>query len=250
MATRNQLIARTIVTILLAAGIAALVGGCAEAPTPDVAATVAAAIEATEEARPTKTATEVPPTATPYPTHTPYPTATPVPTYTPFPTATPTPEPSPTPTETPTPTATPTPEPATSGTTGGGAAPVGGAALVAKMWQVRGWMEEYGGWIDRGVRGQPVNCLDILRLADAIAATPGYSVSDPVLQWGNDRLHESIAILAVGSGQMTQSCRAGFESDADVIIITGEQWTAARMSVVDALRVLIGAIDRLAEDGY
>jgi len=248
MATRAQLIARTIVTILLAVGIAGLVGGCAESPTPDVAATVMAALEATEEARPTNTPTEVPPTATPYPTHTPYPTATPLPTYTPCPTATPTPEPAPTPTETPRPTLTP--KPTASGTTGGGAAPVGGAALVAKMRQVRGWMEEYGGWIDRGVRGEPVNCTQILQLSDAIAATPGYSLSDPVLQWGNDRLHESIAIFAVGSEPMTQSCRAGFENEADVIIITGEQWTAARMSVVDALKVLIGAIDRLAEDGY
>ena len=246
MATWHHLSARTIVTILLAVGAAALIGGCAQTPTPDVAATVVAALEATEEARPTNTPTEVPPTATPYPTLTPYPTATPLPTYTPIPTLTPTQEPSPTPTETP----TPTPQPAASGATGGGASPVGGAALVAKMWQVRGWMEEYGGWIDRGVRGEPVSCVDILQLTDAIAATPGYSVSDPVLQWGNDRLQESIALFAVGSGPMTQSCRAGLENEAEVIVITGEQWTQARMSVVDALKVLIGAIDRLAEDGY
>ena len=80
-------------------------------PEPDIAATVEAGVQATVEAmRPTPTSTPEP-TATP--TITPTPTRTPTPA--PAPTATPTPTPTPTPTLTPTPTpthtSTPTPEP-------------------------------------------------------------------------------------------------------------------------------------------
>lgn len=65
-------------------------------PTPDLQATVQAALDATQAAVPTDT--EEPPTATPYPTYTPYPTNTPQP-----PTRTPKPRPR----------ATNTPQPAT-----------------------------------------------------------------------------------------------------------------------------------------
>ena len=78
------------------------------APTPDVLATIE--VRPTPTGRPTPTP---PPTSTPYPTPTPRPTATPTPrptaTPTPRPTATPTPRPTATPT--PRPTATPTPRP-------------------------------------------------------------------------------------------------------------------------------------------
>ena len=80
-------------------------------PQPDIEATVAAGVQATVEAmRPSPTPTHVPtwtPTATPSPTRTRTPTNTPVPTLTP----TPTPTGTPTPTLTPTPMPTPTPEP-------------------------------------------------------------------------------------------------------------------------------------------
>lgn len=100
-----------LISLLLAA-----CGGTTATPTPDLEATVQAAIAATQAAQPTDT--PVPePTATPQPTDTPMPTDTPAPTDTPVPTDTPTlkptdtPGPTPTPTETPLPTDTPTPEP-------------------------------------------------------------------------------------------------------------------------------------------
>ena len=80
-------------------------------PQPDIEATVAAGVQATVVAmRPTPTPTHAPtwtPTATPSPTRTRTRTNTPVPTLTP----TPTPTDTPTPTLTPTPMPTPTPEP-------------------------------------------------------------------------------------------------------------------------------------------
>ena len=95
-------------------------------PEPDIEATVAAGVQATVEAiRPTPTSTPEPtltPTSTPIPTHTPTPTST----HTPTPTATRTPTPTPVPTHTPSPTPvltstptsthtpTPTPVPAAS----------------------------------------------------------------------------------------------------------------------------------------
>ena len=98
------------------------------APTPDINATVAAGIAATQAAAPKPTPTP-PPTpdidatvearmaatiaARPTPTNTPMPTATPVPTHTPLPTptATPVPTETPTPTPVPTPTSVPTATP-------------------------------------------------------------------------------------------------------------------------------------------
>jgi hypothetical protein len=87
-----------------------VVSGCFNQPTPDVEATVAAALAATQTAQPTDT-------PTPYPTDTPTPepTSTPTDTPTPYPTHTPTPEP----TSTPTPTATPTPKPTATPTRAG-----------------------------------------------------------------------------------------------------------------------------------
>ena len=72
-------------------------------PTPDLNATVEAAVAATKLALPTAAPT---PTPEPTATHTPVPTATPIPT--PTPTATPEPTLTPLPTATPRPTATPT----------------------------------------------------------------------------------------------------------------------------------------------
>ena len=85
-------------------------------PTPDVQATVQAGVRATMEAMPTPTPTLTPtptptPTPTATPTNTPTKTATPRPTRTPTPTATYTPTPTRTPTPTPSPTVTPTPTP-------------------------------------------------------------------------------------------------------------------------------------------
>ena len=77
-------------------------------PTPDIRATVDAQVQATMAAIPTETPTPTP-TATPVPTETPMPTATATPTPTPTPTATPLPTATPTPTTRPTPTPSPTP---------------------------------------------------------------------------------------------------------------------------------------------
>jgi hypothetical protein len=107
---------RAALTILLLAGC----GGPAattvlEAPTPDIEATVRAAIAATQAAQPTDTPTPKPtktpsPTDTPKPTNTAIPTDTPKPTNTPIPTDTPKPTNIPIPTDTPKPIDTPTPE--------------------------------------------------------------------------------------------------------------------------------------------
>lgn len=80
--------------------------------TPDIRATVQAEVEATMAAIPTETATPTP-TATPLPTATPTPTATVTPTLTPTPTATPLPTWTPTSTTRPSPTPSPTPNLAT-----------------------------------------------------------------------------------------------------------------------------------------
>ena len=97
-----------------------VIGACSQevSPTPDVNATVVAAMEATAtaervlqatvDASVAATVTVQAPTATPVPTPTLPPTATPVP---PTPTPTATPTSTPTPTATPTPTHTPTPTP-------------------------------------------------------------------------------------------------------------------------------------------
>ncbi len=97
-----------------------LLAACAGTPTPDLEATVQAALAATQTAQPTDTPTPTPtprPTNTLVPTWTPTPTNTPTPTDTSTPTATHTPEPTNTPvppthtpvppTHTPVPTATP-----------------------------------------------------------------------------------------------------------------------------------------------
>ncbi len=75
-------------------------------PTPDIPATVQAEVQAAMAALPTDTPT---PTATPIPTNTPTPTATTTPTPTPTPTSTPLPTWTPTPTTRPSPTPSPTP---------------------------------------------------------------------------------------------------------------------------------------------
>ena len=77
-------------------------------PTPDIPATVRAEVAATMAAMPTETPTPTP-TATPLPTATPTPTPTATPTPTPTPTATPLPTVTPTPTTRPSPTPSPTP---------------------------------------------------------------------------------------------------------------------------------------------
>lgn len=107
---KRLLICLTFTNLLLAA--------CGGTPTPNIEATVQAAIAATQSAQPTETPTPKP-TDTPLPTDTPTPkpTDTPVPTETPTPKPTDTPEPTDTPTSepthTPVPTDTPVPVPST-----------------------------------------------------------------------------------------------------------------------------------------
>jgi hypothetical protein len=91
-----------------------LLTACGGTPTPNLEATVQAAVIATHAAQPT--ATPAPrPTETPAPTDTPKPTATRTPTSTATPTPTATATSTPTSTPTPTPTSTPTPVPSLSG---------------------------------------------------------------------------------------------------------------------------------------
>lgn len=92
------------------AAVAAAIPTPTPTPLPDLDATVSAGIAATLAAIPTPTPTAIPvPTATPTPTPTATPTPTPEPTSTPIPTPTPTPWPTPRPTLTPTPRPTPRP---------------------------------------------------------------------------------------------------------------------------------------------
>ena len=90
------------------AAVAAAVPTTTPTPTPDIDATVEARLQATISAIPTATALPTP-TDTPVPTATP--TPIPTPTYTPVPIPTPTPIPTPVPTPTPAPTPSPTAAP-------------------------------------------------------------------------------------------------------------------------------------------
>jgi hypothetical protein len=97
--------------LILLASLTLFLAACSGAPTPDIEATVQAAIMATQAAQPTET--PVPPTHTP--TSSPEPTGTSAPTETPIPapTRTLTPTHTPVPTATPAPTDTPVPPTAT-----------------------------------------------------------------------------------------------------------------------------------------
>jgi hypothetical protein len=119
-----------------------LLAACRSTPTPDLEATVQAAIAATRATLPTATPTPRP-TETPAPTDTPKPTATPIPTSTatPIPTSTATSTPTSTPTPTLTSTLTPTPVPSLSGRVTDAATDqgIGGARVEVQLAGQYGW---------------------------------------------------------------------------------------------------------------
>jgi len=182
------------------------------------------------------------PSDTPSPTDTPKPTSTPRPTDTPLPTGTPTATPVP-PTATPVP---PTPTPTAT------PAPRTGTVLLGAMRATRKQMEEYGGWIDRGLRGESVLARETVNLYDAVAGVPtlDMSGSNEVLRWAYDCYRRAIDAFLVGVGDMDRGSRLFLASGKESDGIPFQQWGAARQAINDALAILIPAIDRLEEEGY
>ena len=240
---------RKVLLVLALAGLPTV--ACTPQPTPAVGATVLSAVAATRAADPTATPYTAP-SPTPMPTYTPYPTHTPQPTFTPYPT--PTPVPSPTPTETPTPEPTATPAPTRAPVSDAPAAPAPGSAraLLSSMRTVKGWMEEYGGWIDRGVRGEPMDCREIVRLFDSASSAPVHTMpaSDPVLQWAHDRYREAIAIFENGARDLTGHCREWMAGNSWQPYANTFELTRARSSVNNGAELLHVAIAKLEEEGY
>ena len=128
-----------------------------------------------------------------------------------------------------------------------------GSQLLATMKEVRGWMHEYGGWIDRGVRGEPIECEELIRLYDSVVGATVYSMpaDDPVLLWAHDRYREGVAIFEDGARDLTGHCReavAGSRGSGKVVATL--TWTRASMGVRDADQPFHEAISRLEQDGY
>jgi hypothetical protein len=112
-------------------------------------------------------------------------------------------------------------------------------------------MERYAGWIDRGWRGELVDCAEIVWLSDSILATGEFNPSDPVLVWGRDRLYEALWLFREGTGPLTDSCRGYVTGEGGKGgELGGEQAGKARQYIGEALKILIPAIDRLAQNGY
>jgi len=182
------------------------------------------------------------PSDTPSPTDTPEPTSTPRPTDTPGPTDTPTATPVP-PTATPVP---PTPTPTAT------PAPRTGTVLLGAMRATRKQMEEYGGWIDRGLRGESVLARETVNLYDAVAGAPtlDMSGSNEVLRWAYDCHRRAIDVFLTGAGEMDRGNRLFLASGDELTTVPFQQWGAARQAVNQALEILIPAIDRLEQEGY
>jgi hypothetical protein len=113
-------------------------------------------------------------------------------------------------------------------------------------------MGEYGGWIDRGVRGEPVPCEEIVRLFDLVVGATVYSMpaDDPVLLWAHDRYREGIAIFDDGARDLTGHCRELIVGNTRRRNIPAFTWTRARSAVGDADQPFHEAISRLEQDGY
>jgi hypothetical protein len=224
---------------------------CSPLPAPDDGATGLASKTATSAAEPMTTPV-LAPTLTPRPTYTPLPTYTPFATYTPYPTLTPVPTSTPTPTSTPEPTETPLPPRAPASDAPAGPRGSSGAALLAKIREVKGWMDEYGGWIDRGGRGEPIDCREVVRLFDSAASTPAYTMppDDAVLQWAHDRYREAIATFEHGARDLTGHCREWIAGISQERYLNSLEVTVARSAVHDAVGVLHVAVAKLEDEGY
>jgi len=189
------------------------------------------------------------PSDTPSPTDTPGPTSTPRPTDTPLPTDTPTATPIP-PTATPVPpTATPVPPTPTPTAT---PAPRTGTVLLGAMRTTRKQMEEYGGWIDRSLRGECIPTRETISLYDAVVGVPTLNVSrgDEIVRWAYDCYRRAIDVFSVGVGDMDRGDHLFLASGKENDQIPFQQWGAARQAINDALAILIPAIDRLEQEGY
>jgi len=233
---------------------ASVILACTPQPTPDVDATVGAAVAATRSSMPIATPIAAP-TDTPYPTFTPYPTHTPLPTFTAAPTLTP--EPSPTPTTNPTPEPTSTPAPATAAASAGvvpqASVSGSGVMLLETIRTQRGWINDYGWLLLRAYRdGEPIDCHELVRMYDTIAADPMPSVptNDPVLLWAQDRLREAIGIFVDGARDLTGHCRERIAGNSAQAQANTLEFTMAKAGVRDADHVFHAAISRLEEEGY
>ena len=123
---------------------------------------------------------------------------------------------------------------------------------VAARRAINGWIEEYGGWIDRGVRGEPIDCRELVRLFDSAAGAPIYSMpaESPVLLWAHDRYRESIAWFHDGARDLTGHCREWIAGTAGHPYAGEFELTRARASVTDAAVVLHTAIAKLEGKDY
>ena len=127
-----------------------------------------------------------------------------------------------------------------------------GSDLLATMRQVRGWIGEYGGWIDRAVRGEPADCEEIVRLYDSIVGATVYSMpaDDPVLLWAHDRYREGVAVFEDGARDLAGHCRELMAGNTHKTTVATLTWTRASIAVRDADHPFHEAISRLEQDGY
>jgi hypothetical protein len=113
-------------------------------------------------------------------------------------------------------------------------------------------MEEYGGWIDRGVGGEIIPLRETVSLYDAVAGAPilDVSASDEIVRWAYDCYRRAIDGFVTGAGEMDRGNRLFLASGDELTTVPFQQWGAARQAVNQALEILIPAIDRLEEEGY
>ena len=121
---------------------------------------------------------------------------------------------------------------------------------VVPDWAADGQIEEFGGWIDRGVRGELIKCQEVVDLYDSIAGTPTFDVpgNNETMSWAYDCYRQSVVVFLDGAKDMTGNCRDLLaDPQREKTLIGFQQWGLARQEINGALGILIPAIERLEQ---
>ena len=120
------------------------------------------------------------------------------------------------------------------------------------MRTVKGWIAEYGGWIDSGVRGRPLDCTAVVRLFDSSIGAPAYVMpaDDVVLLWAYDRYREAIVVFDDGARNLSGHCREWLAGNSVHGYANTLELTRARTAVNVANDLLHAAITKLEEEGH